>query len=378
MSLRIAIDASRATATQPTGTETYALRLIQALIHANEGLAQPFRFCLYFRDQPAAGLFEPSEFVEQTTIPLPRMWTHLRLAAALWRRRHDLLFVPAHTLPFAFPGRAIVTAHDLGYKHFPGAHPSMQRLYLDATTRYSQARASIVLADSHATAADLTRFYGTPRHKIRVIYPGVAAARLAASPDQVHAVRIKYQLPQRYFLFLGTLQPRKNIARLAQAFAQWQAATANSETALVLAGGRGWLFDEAWLDGASNLRQTGYITEADKAALLAGALALVFPSLHEGFGFPVVEAMHCGTPVIASSTSSLPELVGDCGILVDPLDAADIAAAMRRISEDERLRSELGAQGRARAQRFNWKTAALQTLDAFAELDGDLRYNQLV
>lgn len=373
MSLRIAIDASRATAVQPTGTETYALRLIQALIHANEGLAEPFHFRVYFRDHPATRLFDRSDFVEQVHIPLPRLWTHLRLAAALWKRQHDILFVPAHTLPFLFPGKAIVTAHDLGYKHFPDAHPSRQRFYLDATTRYSQARASIVLADSHATADDLARFYGTPRHKIRVIYPGVQAEPLAARPEQIQAVRMKYQLPQRYFLFLGTLQPRKNIARLVQAFAQWQAATADSETALVLAGGRGWLFDEGWLDGASNLRQTGYIAEADKAPLLAGALALVFPSLHEGFGFPAVEAMHCGTPVIASSTSSLPELVGDCGILVDPLNTTDIAAAMRRISEDERLRSDLGARGRARAQRFNWSAAALQVLDAFAELGAQLR-----
>ena len=373
MSLRIAIDASRATAVQPTGTETYALRLIHALILANEGLAQPFHFRLYFRDHPPAGLFHRSRHVEQVVIPLPRLWTHLRLAAALWRWHHDILFVPAHTLPFAFPGKAIVTAHDLGYKHFPGAHRIMQRLYLETTTRYSQARATIVLADSHATADDLAHFYGTPRHKIRVVYPGVEAAPLVAKPEEIQAVRRKYRLPQRYFLFLGTLQPRKNIARLVRAFAQWQAATGDEETALVLAGGRGWLFDERWLDGASSLRQTGYIDESDKAPLLAGALALVFPSLHEGFGFPVVEAMHCGTPVIASSTSSLPELVGDCGILVDPLDTNDIADAMRRISEDEKLRSDLGAQGRVRAQRFNWDAAALQVLDAFAELGADLR-----
>ena len=373
MSLRIAIDASRATAVQPTGTETYALRLIRALIRANEDLAQPFRFRLYFRDRPAAGLFPSSINVEQVVIPLPRLWTHLGLAAALWRRQHDILFVPAHTLPFVFPGKAIVTAHDLGYRQFPGAHPARQRLYLDATTRYSQARASIVLADSHATADDLTRFYGTPRGKIRVIYPGVEAAGLAANPEQIRALRLKYRLPQRYFLFLGTLQPRKNIERLVQAFAQWADATGDEETALVLAGGRGWLFDERWLDGASNLRQTGYIDEADKAPLLHGALALILPSLHEGFGFPAVEAMHCGTPVIASSTSSLPELVGDCGILVDPLDTTAIANAMRRISEDAGLRSELGARGRARAQRFNWGTASLQVLDAFAELGAELR-----
>ena len=368
MSLRIAIDASRATAAQPTGTETYARRLISALITANQQQAAPFRLRLYFRQPPPAGLFPPSAHVEQVVIRLPRLWTHLGLAAALFRRRHDVLFVPAHTLPFVFPGNAIVTAHDLGYKHFPAAHPARQRRYLDLTTRYSQARADIVLADSRATAEDLTRFYGTPRHKIRIVYPGVDAADLQTSPEQITALREKYQLPSRYFLFLGTLQPRKNIARLVQAFAAWQAASGAVETALVLAGGRGWLFDEAWLAGARNVRMTGYIADSDKAPLLAGALALVFPSLHEGFGFPVIEAMHCGRPVIASNTSSLPELVGEAGLLVDPLDVADIAAAMRRVSEDESLRRDLTQRGHAQARRFTWQAAAAQTLDAFAEL----------
>ncbi len=368
MSLRIAIDASRATATQPTGTETYTLRLITALIQANQQQATPFRLRLHFREPPPVSLLPDSADVEQVVIGMPRLWTHLGLAASLVRKRCDVVFVPAHTLPLVFPGKAIVTAHDLGYKHFPAAHPARQRLYLDMTTRYSQARADIVLADSQATAADLARFYGTPRDKVRVVYPGVAAADLQTSSQQIEAVRQKYQLPARYFLFLGTLQPRKNIARLVQAFAAWQAATGDDEAALALAGGHGWLFDESWLAGARNIRMTGYIDAADKAPLLAGALALVFPSLYEGFGFPVIEAMHCGAPVIASNTSSLPELVGEAGLLVDPLDVADIAAAMRQISEDEPLRQALRRRGRLQARHFTWESAAAQVLDAFAEL----------
>ena len=369
MSLHIAIDASRATAERPTGTETYSLRLISALINANEQQATPFRLRLYFRAAPAAGLLPRSAAVEQVVVALPRLWTHIGLAASLLRRRSDIVFVPAHTLPFVFPGKAIVTAHDLGYRHFPAAHPARQRRYLDVTTRYSQARADIVLADSRATAADLARFYGTPRDKIRVVYPGVDAPP-PATPAQIDAARAKYQLPARYFLFVGTLQPRKNIARLVQAFAAWQAANGDSETALALAGARGWLFDEAWLAGARNVHETGYISATDKAALLAGATALVLPSLYEGFGMPVIEAMHCGTPVIASNTSSLPELVGEAGLLVDPLDAAAIAAAMRRVSDDEALRRTLAQRGREQARRFSWQSAAAQVLEAFADLGG--------
>ena len=298
----IAIDASRSTKARPTGTEHYALRLIQSLIKANDARRQPYRLALYFRDEPPADLFEQSRHVNMFVLKSPRLWTHLRWAAALWKTRPALSFVPAHSLPFFFPGKAVVTVHDLGYKRFPAAHPLLQRLYLDITTRYSQARAALVLADSEATTADLGHYYSTPAGKIRTVYPGVDALDAKSAAAAIDSVRAKHGLPQRYFLFVGTLQPRKNIKRLIQAFRRWRE---DHDGALVLAGAKGWLFDEAWLEGAHNVHVTGYIDEADKGSLLAGAMALVFPSLHEGFGFPVIEAMHCGCPVIASKSSSL-------------------------------------------------------------------------
>jgi len=360
----IAIDASRSTRARPTGTENYALRLIQSLITANESRREPYRLSLYFRDEPPADLFDESRHVNVYVLKSPRLWTHLRWAAALWKAKPALSFVPAHSLPIFFPGKAIVTVHALGYKHFPAAHPALQRLYLDITTRYSQARAALVLADSQATANDLGRFYNTPAGKIRIVYPGVDALDAKSAAAAIDSARAKYGLPQRYFLFIGTLQPRKNIQRLIQAFRRWRE---DHDGALVLAGAKGWLFDEAWLEGADNVHVTGYIDEADKGGLLAGATALVFPSLYEGFGFPVVEAMHCGCPVIASKTSSLRELVGDAGLLVDPLDVADIAAAMGRCSDDEGLRAGLVARGFRRAGRFSWSAAAAKVLAAFDE-----------
>lgn len=366
--LRIAIDASRATKAQPTGTERYALRLIQSLLAANESRRQPFRFKLYFRDRPAAGQFAKSAHVDEIVIPFPRLWTHLRFAAALWRDKPDIAFVPAHTLPLLFPGAGMVTVHDLGYKHFPASHPAGQRAYLDFSTRFSQRRAALVLADSLATAADLRRFYGTPQEKIRVVYPGFDGGNLRSSPEAIEAAREQYKLPPRYFVFIGTLHARKNIRRLARAFQLWQRETADSETALALAGAKGERFDDAWLDGNSKIRVTGYIDEAHKGGLLAGAVALVFPSLYEGFGFPVLEAMHCGAPVIASNTSSLPELVGEAGLLVDPLNAEEIARAMRRCSHDAALRRTLIERGHSRARRFSWVKAAELVMAAFDEI----------
>lgn len=353
--MRLAIDASRTTVARVTGTERYALDLIRALIRLNT----EHDITLYFRDDPPPDL-RSSGRVTTRVVPFPRLWTHLRFAAELWRDPPDLTWVPAHTLPAAFPGRAAVTVHDLGYRLFPQAHPPLQRLYLDATTRYSAARASVVLADSRATADDLTRFYGTPTSKIHVVYPGVEPPAVG----DVGAVRLKYGLPERYFLFLGTLQPRKNIARIVQAYARWRSAHPDDAAALVLAGGKGWLYDPAWTAGVDGVMLAGYVDEADKGALYAGALGLVFPSLYEGFGFPVLEAMHSGAPVICSNTSSLPELAGDAALLVDPLDVDAIAATMGALSTDESLRAALREQGYAQARRFTWDAAARATFEA--------------
>lgn len=354
--MRIAIDASRTTVARITGTERYALELLRALIRHNT----QHELILYFRDQPAPDLLPESPQVIQRVIPLPRAWTHVRFAAALYRDRPDATFVPAHTLPFVFPGRAVVTVHDLGYKHFPQAHPWRQRTYLDLTTRHSARRADVILADSQATAADLTRFYGTPAQKIAVVYPGVDAPPLDIS---IGDVRQQFDLPERYFLFMGTLQPRKNIARLVRAYAAYRSMTSDP-AGLVLAGNRGWLFDETWLHGVDGVHVTGYVDEAAKGALYAGALALVFPSLYEGFGFPVIEAMHCGTPVIASETSSLPELVGDAGLLVNPDNTQAIAEALLTLHADDSLRATLIARGTEQAAYFTWDRAAAATLDA--------------
>ncbi|HRL14029.1 MAG TPA: glycosyltransferase family 1 protein [Aggregatilineales bacterium] len=356
--MRIAIDASRTTVARVTGTEQYAIALIRALIRLNDG---SHNFTLYFRDAPPPDLFPDDPHVTQRVIPWRRAWTHLRFAAALWADRPDVTFVPAHTLPFVFPGRAVVTVHDLGYRVFPRAHKTRDRLYLDLTTRFSAWRATRVLADSQATAHDLTRFYGTPADKIHVVYPGVEPL----PAGDVEAVRARYRLPARYFLFLGTLQPRKNIARIVQAYATYREAH-GGDVGLVLAGGQGWLYDEAWTAGVDGVTLTGYVDDADRGALYAGAEALVFPSLYEGFGFPVLEALHAGTPVIASSTSSLPELVGDAGLLVDPLDVAAIARAMAAVKPDV-------VHGQAQAARFTWDAAGRAVLDVFAEIAGIAR-----
>lgn len=357
-SLNIAVDASRTTLARRTGTERYALALLRALL----SLDTPHHFTLYFRDQPPPDLLPAGPHVTRRVIPLARLWTHARFAAALWAVRPDVTFVPAHALPIFFPGPAVVTVHDLGYHFFPAAHPGWSRRYLVWSTPFSANRATYVLADSAATRRDLSDVYGISPKKIQVVYPGVAETLQPVVDQQVLAqVRQKYDLPERYLFFLGTLQPRKNIARLVQAYA---ASNVYADgVALVLGGAQGWLYDPAWTADIPGVREIGFVDDGDIAALYSAAEALVFPSLYEGFGFPVVEAMRCGTPVITSNTSSLPELAGDAAVTVDPLAVAQIADAIRQMVEmGDDDRAEMIARGVQQAAQFTWEAAAQTTL----------------
>lgn len=353
--MHLGIDASRTTVAQRTGTESYALHLIRALLRQ----AGSHRVTLYFREPPPPGLFDLGEARsnevrpnEVRIIPFPRLWTHLRLSTEMVQRPPQVLFVPAHVVPAVCPVPAVVTVHDLGYLHFPDAHPFTQRLDLDLSTRFSARAAAHIIADSEATKRDLIRFYRTPAGKITVVYPGRDETLRRVDPAPVRA---KYQLPESYLLHIGTLQPRKNLIRLIEATSHQ-----SSIIPLILAGRAGWL-SEPILDAARaapHVRLLPYVPADDLAGLYSGATAFVFPSLYEGFGFPALEAMACGTPVICSNTSSLPEVVGEAALTVNPLDVAALAEAIRCVLNDAGLRTALIAKGYEQVKKFSWEKAA--------------------
>lgn len=364
----IGIDASRSVAQERTGTENYSLNLIRHLL----ALRGDHRYRLYFNRPPSCDLrpcdLAPLRPCDRRIMPFPRLWTHLRLSWEMARRPPDLLFVPAHVLPIVHPRHSVVTIHDLGYLHYPEAHRLLGRFYLDLSTRYNARAATHLIADSSATKRDLIERYGIETDKITVVYPGYDKTTFQPVRDEeaIEAVKARYGIAGDYILFLGTLQPRKNLTRLIKAFSNIQYLVSNLQ--LVIAGKKGWLYKEIFrrveeLGLGGKVVFTGYLPEGDLPALLSGARLFVFPSLYEGFGLPVLEAMACGTPVVCSNASSLPEVAGDAAVLVDPLDVEGLAAAMERVLGDEELRADLIDRGFEQARKFSWERCARETLD---------------
>ena len=362
----IAIDAHMV-GTGETGNETYVRGLVGGLRRVDHRNG----YLLYTTDprRLPAELTGP-RFRARRLRPagnLPRVGVATPLAA--WRDRLDLLHA-TYTLPPLLPCRSVVTVHDVSYRLLPRAFSPRDRLLLSLTVPLSMRRADRVITVSEASRRDILRLYGLPQTKVVAIPNGVEehfqpvreAARLAA-------VRQRHGLPEHFILALGNLQPRKNLRRLVAAYALLRHQYGIRQQ-LVLAG------RPLWREGAiyraierhglvGDVVTTGYIAEADLPALYSAADIFVYPSLYEGFGLPPLEAMACGTPVIAGATSSLPEVVGEAALLVKPTDVAALAAAIARLLLDDELRRHLGAAGRARAARFSWETTARQTVAVY-------------
>lgn len=359
----IGIDASRTVSGQRTGTEAYATFLIGALINQTAPAEHSLR--LYFNQPPESNLFPHVHHVENVIIPQPRLWTHMRLARELSQTPPDIFFTPAHVIPLTYNGRAAATIHDLGYHYFPEAHPKRQLAYLKWSTRHNGRRAQVVFADSETTKADLVKFYEIEPEKITVVYPGVDPDLMQVTDEEtITAVLQKYSVSRPYLLYISTLQPRKNLERLIQAYAD-----SGSSHQLVLAGKKGWL-SQPIINQISNLpaaisekiKLPGYIPEADKAALISGATAVLYPSLYEGFGFPILEAQRCGVPVLTANSSSCAEIAADTALLVDPLDVTALSSGINQIVTDNALRAQLVQAGFDNMKRFSWQKAAEQVL----------------
>ncbi len=365
----LGIDASRALKARPTGTERYSLELINRLLAQNHG----HTIRLYLPRRPPIDLFR--EGAEMVILPGKRLWTHTRLGPHTRRHPPDVLFVPAHVLPIWGPPRTVVTVHDLGYEYFPDAHTANERRYLRWSTRRHARVATRIITISQTTRDDLVRLYGADPDRIRVIHlapdPNL---KPVTDPIKRSLTTAQLGIPgyARYLLHVGAMRPRKNLARLIDAFALVRQRHPDMKIHLVLAGSMAsqghQLRQKAKEMGLlPYIRFPGYVMAHQIAALYSAATAYVLPSLFEGFGIPALEAQACDTPLICARTSSLPEIAGKGALYFDPLDVEDMAQAIEKVLLDEDLRQALIRQGRENLKRFSWEKTAQQTLAVLEE-----------
>jgi len=349
------------------GLARYAESLTRALVAAG-----PDRYALFYNRErgvkPLAGL----EHLATRTVALGyKPWRMLVWLGQLARVSFDRLLPDAKlfhaTEHLLLPLRGIptvLTVHDLIFHHLPAHHKPLNRWYLNLTMPLYCHRATHVIVVSECTRRDLIATYGLPPEKITVVHEAAAPHFHPQSPGAVSGVRSRYGLPDRYLLFVGTIEPRKNLARLLAAFEVVHAEGLTD--GLVIVGRRGWLYDDFFSRlGVSSAREAvlfpGYVPDEDLPAIYAGAQALVLPSLYEGFGLPVLEAMACGTPATCSDTSSLPEIAGGAALHFDPDNVKSIVDALRRLLSETDLRAALRQRGFEQAVRFSWNRVATET-----------------
>ncbi len=310
---------------------------------------------------------------ESTNNPLLRVcWEQTILPLLIKKLGLDIIHSPAYVLPTVCPCKSVVTVHDLSFIRFAQYFPLFQRYYLSYFTRMSVRKADAVIAVSEHSKQEVMKLLHVPENKVFVTHEGVNPIFMPVSAADKARVCERYGIRENTVLFVGTLEPRKNILTLITAFDIVRKAF-NQRCSLILVGGKGWFYKEFFefirqLGIDDSVRFLGYVPIKDLPAVYGAATVFVYPSLYEGFGLPPLEAMACGTPVITSNTSSLPEVVGDAGIMVDPHDVEALANAMLQVLGDSDLRREMSARGIERAKQFSWQETARRTLNVYESI----------
>ncbi len=363
--MHIAIDAHSVGA-QLAGNESYAINLIESLAQIDS----VNRYTLYVTKREAVDRFDnrwPNFSVRLTLPHTPLVRIPLTLSAELRRNPVDVLHVQFTAPPFA-PCPVVVSIHDLSFEHLPLTFKRRSRMQLRLTVRQSARKAARILTLSESVRQDIIDTYGIAPERVTTI-PIAAPAHLRPVTDEeeIRRVRLTYKIAGDYILSVGSIQPRKNLTRLVAAYARLRRKRAEAKLPkLVIVGKQAWLYDETLRaieeSGIGDLTVlTGYVPDADLSALYSGAVCFVYPSYFEGFGLPPLEAMQCGAPVIAGNRTSLPEVVGEAGLLVDPFDEACLI-------DDSDLRAELRVKGLKRARMFDWHETARRTLSVYRQI----------
>lgn len=351
------------------GIHRYITALLEHLPQVSEQ-----RFTAYLGDPRAGDVAWPG--IDARLAPFPTaspparmLWEQLFQPARLIRDKIDLLHGPAYALPLICPTRSVVTIHDLSFFLYPRAFNRGNRLYLRLMTRLSAQRADAVIAVSEHTRQDVIRLLGVPADHVYAVPNGVGPMFRPLPQPEVKAFRAAHQLPEQFILCISTIEPRKNLATLIRAYALLGETTHG----LVIGGGRGWKYESVFalaeeLGLQDRVRFPGFLRYSELSRWYNAADVFVFPSLYEGFGLPPLEAMACGTPVVTSNASSLPEVVGTAGLLVNPTDTEGLADAIHRVINSAGLAASMATRGRARADRFSWRASADRTARVYERI----------
>ena len=362
------------------GIGRYAINLTRAMLAEAAARRRELEFVILTGPQTSRSVMEEfrglcNEHFLGAKSSLLRSFVHIPLA--LRRTRIDVFHGMDHVgIPFlGKTGKCVVTVHDVIPLVLPRTFTRRHRLVVRTALARVGRQADLIIVPSRAVQRDVVQYLRVPEDRVAVT-PHGCEARFNPSRDAaaMGAATARYGLPARYLLAVGTLEPRKNLTTLVRAFARLRERSEIDRTVgLVLAGARGWLDDPIFRTVQSlGLEDAvcfpGFIDDDDLPTLYRGAELVAFPSLYEGFGLPLLEAMACGVPVVASNTSALPEVAGGAAMLVEPLDVDAMGRAIASVLRDETLRGRLREDGIARASEFSWQTAARRTLDAYASL----------
>lgn len=364
--MRIGIDAQMLCGTI-TGIGRYTSEIIRKLVHSDS------EFFLYAPKPPATDEWAAANVTVRSSDFKSRigkiLWSQTQLPYYAGKDHLDIFWGPTHRLPRLLSNKIarVVTIHDLVWKHAGETMRPLNQLTERVLMPDAIRLADRILADSHSTADAIISEFPWAQDRVRVVHLGATSLPQPKGIEVLDALGID----RSYFLFVGTLEPRKNLRRLLEAYASLDPIV-RKQTLLVIAGGKGWGNEDMVslvhsLDLTDSVRLMGYVNEEQLATLYAHARFLAMPSLYEGFGLPLVEAMSFGVPVLTSSCSSLPEVAGDAGMLVDPYNTNSIATGLLQMLKDDEFRNELAARSRLNASRFSWEKAAKETMAIFHE-----------
>lgn len=364
--MTIGIDASRANKIEKTGTEWYSYHLIQELKKITD---QKDQFILYSRESLRGdlGALPPNWQSRVLNWSPQKLWTQVRFSAEMWQRPPELLFVPAHILPTIRPEKVVTTCHDVAFLRLPQVYDWASLKYQKLAVKFALRHATKIIAVSEFTKSELIEFFKISPERIVVVPNGYDSERYKIIEDrgEVEKVLIKYNIRGSYVLYTGRLELKKNIPGLIEAFKILKK-NYKQPLKLVLIGQPGFGFEKVTKAIIENnlsdeIIMPGWVGKDDLPHLMNGAAAFVFPSLYEGFGIPVLEAMACGTPVVASGIPALREVAGEAAYLVDPYSVENIAEGMNRVLTDEFLREDLKIRGLRQVKDFSWEKCARET-----------------